>query len=104
MTTTASTELTIGIERVATFVLPLSASTHTRSIEATISHLDFSDEEYAIILARDISERARAEKERTRREEENRRLSLIAARTSNAVILTDRSGVIEWVNEGFVRR
>jgi PAS domain S-box-containing protein len=74
-----------------------------RSIEATISHLDFSDEEYAIILARDISERARAEKERTRREEENRRLSLIAARTSNAVILTDRSGVIEWVNEGFVR-
>ncbi|MBW2424627.1 MAG: PAS domain S-box protein, partial [Deltaproteobacteria bacterium] len=74
-----------------------------RSIEATISHFEFSDDQYAIILARDISERKRSEAERARQEEENRRLSLIAARTSNAVILTDGKGVIEWVNEGFVR-
>jgi PAS domain S-box-containing protein len=36
-------------------------------------------------------------------EAEARKLALIAARTDNAVILTDREGLTEWVNEGFVR-
>jgi PAS domain S-box-containing protein len=36
-------------------------------------------------------------------EAESRRLSLVASRTSNAVILTDAAGKIEWVNEGFER-
>lgn len=36
-------------------------------------------------------------------EEELRKLSLIAKRTTNAVVLTDASGGIEWVNEGFTR-
>ena len=34
---------------------------------------------------------------------ESRKLALIAARTDNAVILTNRSGHIEWVNTGFER-
>lgn len=34
--------------------------------------------------------------------EELARLSLVASRTDNAVIITDRDGIIEWVNEGFV--
>ncbi|MDX2268714.1 MAG: PAS domain S-box protein [Bryobacter sp.] len=38
-----------------------------------------------------------------RMEEENRRLALIAQRTKNSVILTNRAGHIEWVNEGFTR-
>ncbi len=36
-------------------------------------------------------------------EAEARKLALIAARTDNAVILTDELGLTEWVNEGFVR-
>jgi len=36
-------------------------------------------------------------------EAEARKLALIAARTDNAVILTDATGLTEWVNEGFVR-
>ncbi len=37
------------------------------------------------------------------REKEARKLALIAARTDNAVILTDSKGCIEWVNDGFSR-
>ena len=36
-------------------------------------------------------------------EEESRKLALVAARTDNAVILTDAEGRIQWVNDGFVR-
>lgn len=38
-----------------------------------------------------------------KREEEFENLSLVASRTDNAVIITDRYGLIEWVNEGFER-
>ncbi len=31
------------------------------------------------------------------------RLSLVASKTTNAVVITDAKGLIEWVNEGFVR-
>ena len=36
-------------------------------------------------------------------QEELAKLSLVASKTDNAVIITDRDGFIEWVNEGFVR-
>lgn len=36
-------------------------------------------------------------------EEELAKLSLVASKTDNAVIITDSDGYIEWVNEGFVR-
>jgi PAS domain S-box-containing protein len=36
-------------------------------------------------------------------EEKTRKLSLVAARTDNAVILTDSAGRTEWVNDGFTR-
>lgn len=36
-------------------------------------------------------------------QEEMENLSLVASRTDNAVIITDRHGMIEWVNDGFVR-
>jgi len=36
-------------------------------------------------------------------EQEARKLALVAARTDNAVVVTDTKGRIEWVNEGFVR-
>ena len=36
-------------------------------------------------------------------EAESRKLALVAARTDNAVVLTDAEGRIQWVNDGFVR-
>lgn len=36
-------------------------------------------------------------------ESEARKLALVASRTSNAVVVTDAEGCIEWVNKGFVR-
>ncbi len=37
------------------------------------------------------------------KEEESRTLAVVAARTDNAVVLTDARGRIEWVNDGFTR-
>ena len=46
----------------------------------------------------------RAANERLRQQEaETRTLALIAARTDNAVVLTDAAGLVVWVNEGFTR-
>ena len=36
-------------------------------------------------------------------QEELAKLSLVASKTDNAVIITDKEGVIEWVNDGFTR-
>jgi PAS domain S-box-containing protein len=36
-------------------------------------------------------------------EAEARKLAMVASRTSNAVIISDADGLIEWVNEGFTR-
>jgi PAS domain S-box-containing protein len=36
-------------------------------------------------------------------QEELTKLSLVASKTDNAVIITDKDGYIEWVNEGFIR-
>ena len=44
-----------------------------------------------------------ANRQLQQQEAEYRKLALIAARTDNAVVLTDAQGVVEWVNEGFVR-
>lgn len=34
---------------------------------------------------------------------ESKKLAIVASRTDNAVIVTDATGLIEWVNDGFVR-
>ncbi len=47
--------------------------------------------------------RMQVESELRRSELEARKLAMIAARTDNAVILTDPRGRIEWVNDGFTR-
>jgi PAS domain S-box-containing protein len=49
-------------------------------------------------------EELRGANERLRlRGREARQLALIAARTDNAVVLTDAAGLVLWVNEGFTR-
>ena len=54
-------------------------------------------------LTRQRTELRAANQRLLQQEAETRKLALIAARTDNAVVLTDALGVTEWVNEGFVR-
>lgn len=51
----------------------------------------------------DITARKAAEARLQASEAEARKLSLVASRTSNAVVITDAQGLVEWVNDGFVR-
>jgi PAS domain S-box-containing protein len=37
------------------------------------------------------------------REEENKKLALVAEHTNNMVIITDKNGIVEWVNRGYTR-
>jgi PAS domain S-box-containing protein len=54
------------------------------------------EKSFVYIEAQDISRQREMERE-------HQRLAMIAQRTKNSVILTDRGGRIEWVNEGFTR-
>jgi len=56
-----------------------------------------------MFVANDITERRETERRLRASEETAKRLALVAARTDNAVILTDTRRRIEWVNEGFTR-
>ncbi|MFZ6009595.1 MAG: PAS domain S-box protein, partial [Bacteroidota bacterium] len=49
-----------------------------------------------LVYFRDISSQKKSQ-------EEIQKLALIASRTKNAVILTDKNGNIHWINEGFER-
>lgn len=50
-----------------------------------------------------FAQRSSAEIMLRRDQEEIRKLAMVAARTDNAVVITDSVGRVEWVNEGFVR-
>ncbi len=54
-------------------------------------------------LKREIEARRRVEDALRSSEAEARKLAMVASRTDNAVVITDASGRIEWVNDGFVR-
>ncbi len=54
-------------------------------------------------LQQEIAERQKAEASLRDSEARSSKLALIAARTDNAVVLTDGGGRIEWVNAAFVR-
>ena len=56
-----------------------------------------------IAVKQDITQRKQTEKELAQSREESKRLALVAENTSNAVIITDAQGLIEWVNAGFTR-
>jgi PAS domain S-box-containing protein len=51
-----------------------------------------------------LNQRLTTQRARLREQEaHSRKLALVAARTDNAVVVTDALGRIEWVNEGFTR-
>jgi PAS domain S-box-containing protein len=51
----------------------------------------------------DVSERKRADQALRESQSTTRKLSLVASRTDNLVIIAGANGSIEWVNESFVR-
>ncbi|MFN5802011.1 MAG: PAS domain-containing protein, partial [Burkholderiales bacterium] len=56
-----------------------------------------------LVFRVDITALKNAEQEAQKQATSARKLSLVAERTDNGVIITDAHGHIEWVNEGFTR-
>lgn len=69
----------------------------------TVSPLDLRGVRHALVVHEETTESVRAKLTLTETQQEARKLALVAARTENAVIITDASGHIEWVNDGFCR-
>lgn len=90
----------IGIGRE---VIGLHRDGHEIPVELSISEVHLDARRMFTGIVRDISERQAAEQALKQSEEQARKLSLVAARTDNAVIITDAKGRTEWVNEGFTR-
>ena len=65
-------------------------------VDLTLRVLEYEGMRYGFLNARDISERIR-------QEAALRKLSFVASRTDNAVIITDTESRVEWVNDGFTR-
>lgn len=54
-------------------------------------------------LQEDVAQARESEQQASLVAAELEQLSLVAKHTSNAVIITDRDGIVTWVNEGFTR-
>ncbi len=80
----------------------VSASDHRRKdgtffpVEVATSYVEIGNSSYFVGVARDISDRKKLDLEL-------QKLSLVAQKTDNAVVITDKDGIVEWVNEGFTR-
>lgn len=74
-----------------------------RTCEAVMSSFRHGDVSRQLLVCIDISERKAAQEALQAHDAQARELALVAARTDNAVIITDAQGLILWVNEGFER-
>ncbi len=78
---------------------------HLFTEEATITPVidEYQRITHYIAVKQDITARKRDEKELERSRKELRRLALVAENTTNAVVISDTAGRIQWVNPGFER-
>lgn len=67
------------------------------------SKVNFHGVEYLIGMGIDVTDRVKAEAELRKHTTEIRKLSLVASKTDNLVVITDAEEKIEWVNESFVK-
>ena len=56
-----------------------------------------------LVVSRDVTAQRQAEAAYQASRAQADRLALVAARTTNGVVVTDADGLVEWVNEGFTR-
>ncbi|MHB8788345.1 MAG: hybrid sensor histidine kinase/response regulator [Desulfobulbaceae bacterium] len=67
-----------------------------KSIEICTAALDFADQRCGVTVMQDVTQRLQAE-------EEQRRLATAIANTNDSIVITDRGGVIQYVNPAFTR-
>jgi PAS domain S-box-containing protein len=87
---------------------PLAAREVVNGVLAVLARRELDDDEWNTLelIAQEMSltiSRHRTQEALRKSEADARRLALVAARTNNGVIITDNAGLVEWVNEGFVR-
>lgn len=70
-------------------------------VDLSIGHIQYENGGFFTGIIRDISERKTAEKDLIESQKKERLLSLVASLTDNAVIITNKIGLILWVNKGF---
>ena len=67
-----------------------------KSIEICTAAIEFAGQRCGVTVMQDVSQRLQAE-------EEQRRLATAIANTNDSVLITDRSGTIQYVNPAFTR-
>lgn len=73
--------------------LPTKKGNIDYEVRAVVSDKDKNE---VLFILRDISKRKEAEKEL-------QKLSLVASKTNNAILISDKEGKIEWVNNAFTK-
>ena len=72
-------------------------------IEVGLTPVETPEGPAVLATVTDITERRRTEEALSTSASEARRLALVAARTTNGVVMTNDDGRVEWVNEAFVK-
>lgn len=62
-----------------------------------------NDRRFIVSTFMDVTRNSENEEALRKQQQEIERLSRIASQTINGVIITDKEGLVEWVNEGFTR-
>jgi PAS domain S-box-containing protein len=64
-------------------------------VEVSVQHIVIEGEGFMVATSRNVTERKKAEAE-------IKQLSLVAAKTNSAIVITNRQGLVTWVNNAFM--